>query len=85
MLKTTNSGIYILEIYIKDELLLNAKKFNTVLNDGYYYYFGSAQKNLISRINRHVKKEKIIHWHIDLLTTNPQCVVSNVYYLLDVG
>ncbi len=83
--KTTNSGVYILEIYLKDELFLNSKKFNLLLHTGYYYYFGSAQKNLISRINRHIKKDKIIHWHIDLLTTNSKCNVSNVYYLLDMG
>lgn len=85
MPKTTNSGVYILEIYLKDELFLNTKKFNVLLYSGYYYYFGSAQKNLISRINRHIKKEKIIHWHVDLLTTNTQSEVTNVYYLLDVG
>ena len=37
---------------------------------GYYYYVGSAQKNLAQRIARHKQKDKKLHWHIDYLTTN---------------
>lgn len=39
------------------------------IKEGYYYYAGSAQKNLIQRLKRHARKEKSIHWHIDHLTT----------------
>jgi len=50
-----------------------------ILLPGFYYYFGSAQKNLKSRINRHIKKDKIIHWHIDQITANKNVIVSKVF------
>ncbi|MBD3182299.1 DUF123 domain-containing protein [Candidatus Poribacteria bacterium] len=34
---------------------------------GYYVYTGSALRGLESRINRHLRKEKKLHWHIDYL------------------
>ena len=37
---------------------------------GYYFYIGSARKNLDKRIERHIRKEKRLHWHIDYLTTD---------------
>ncbi len=37
---------------------------------GYYLYIGSAKKNLDKRIERHIRKEKKLHWHIDYLTTD---------------
>ena len=46
---------------------------------GYYYYSGSAQKNLKQRIERHRRKEKTIRWHIDYLTTHPQVQITNVF------
>ncbi len=73
MLKTTNSnkGIYILELFAKEVFTISAKKFiDNNFPKGYYYYIGSAQKNLKSRIERHLRKEKVIHWHIDHLTTH---------------
>lgn len=65
-----NSGIYILEIYAKEEFFLGIKKFSDrTFFKGYYYYVGSAQKNLRQRLLRHVKKDKTVHWHIDHITT----------------
>ena len=34
---------------------------------GYYVYVGSAKKNLASRLARHTRKRKKMHWHIDYL------------------
>ncbi len=66
----SNSGIYILEIIVPKIFSLDIVKFKNInLDEGYYYYVGSAQRNLIQRINRHLRKDKIIHWHIDHLTT----------------
>ena len=45
---------------------------------GYYFYVGSAQKNLFHRIKRHVEKEKKIHWHIDYLTTIPEIEIKSI-------
>ncbi|HPN39145.1 MAG TPA: DUF123 domain-containing protein [Melioribacteraceae bacterium] len=50
---------------------------------GYYYYVGSAQKNLQSRIDRHKKKIKKIHWHIDNITTNINSDINNVFVFIN--
>jgi len=35
---------------------------------GVYFYVGSAQRNLWARIERHSRKDKPLHWHIDCLS-----------------
>lgn len=82
--KITNakSGIYILEIFAKTEFRLAIKKFeNNNLKNGYYYYVGSAQKNYNSRLERHLRKAKTIHWHIDHLTTNENLKIQKIYLI----
>lgn len=70
-LKITNSGVYIIELFNYKAFSINHKKFyNLIFSPGYYYYFGSAQRNLQQRLHRHNKKQKTIRWHIDYLTTN---------------
>ncbi len=67
------------------------KKFNIHYNTlgnqsfqkGYYYYVGSAQKNLTQRIERHLKRYKKQHWHIDYLTCNINTTIKNVYLVKD--
>lgn len=67
-----NKGIYILEMSITSQTQIGIKKFRNIrLEKGYYYYAGSAQKNLYHRVSRHFRKDKIVHWHIDHLTTQP--------------
>jgi Uri superfamily endonuclease len=81
-----NSGIYILELFAKSEFSISAKKFiGNIFSKGYYYYIGSAQKNLQSRLNRHKKVEKKVHWHIDYLTTNPLVTFNNHFVLLNLN
>lgn len=36
---------------------------------GFYFYVGSAQRNLSARLERHSKKIKPLRWHIDYLST----------------
>jgi len=40
---------------------------------------GSAQKNMLQRITRHLKKEKKLRWHIDYLTTSPDFKIKNCF------
>jgi len=64
-----DSGIYLLEIFANSNFRIKIKKYiNDRFYKGYYYYVGSAQKNLISRINRHLNKNKKINWHFDYIT-----------------
>jgi len=79
-----NKGIYILELFAEKDFTISAKKFiDVTFPKGYYYYIGSAQKNLKSRIARHFKKEKIIHWHIDHLTSHESIRIINYYIIED--
>lgn len=80
MPKITNSGIYILEILLSQDITITLRKnIKHELHNGYYYYIGSAQKNLKSRVERHKKKNKIIHWHIDNITVNENADLTNVF------
>ncbi len=64
------SGTYLLEIFASEKFEISAKKFlGEIFPSGYYYYSGSAQKGYNSRLVRHLKEEKTLHWHIDYLTT----------------
>jgi len=86
VLKITNrdNGIYILEIFAKEDFTVFSKTFSGyVFPEGYYYYVGSAQKNFRSRILRHLKKEKTVHWHIDNITTIHSNLITNVYIFIN--
>ena len=72
-----------MEIYLNSSTRLKHKAFSEyILPKGYYYYVGSAQKNLTSRILRHLKKEKNIYWHIDYLTAHKNAAVKKIYIFL---
>ena len=43
---------------------------------GYYAYVGSAMSGFKSRISRHLKKDKKLHWHIDYLLQ--KAVINNI-------
>ena len=45
---------------------------------GRYVYVGRASKGLAQRIQRHLKKDKLRHWHIDYLTSHPQVNVEEI-------
>ncbi|OPX33398.1 hypothetical protein B1H10_06095 [candidate division KSB1 bacterium 4484_188] len=44
---------------------------------GFYIYTGSQQRSLLKRVERHLRPEKKIHWHIDYLTVHPPVVSEN--------
>ena len=83
MLKPTDAGgIYILEIVPTKAFSISHKKIgNHKLSIGYYYYVGSAQTNLYQRIDRHLRKTKKLHWHIDYLTVKKEINIANVYII----
>lgn len=45
---------------------------------GRYVYVGRASRGLSQRIRRHLRKEKIRHWHIDYLTSHPDVTIEEV-------
>jgi Uri superfamily endonuclease len=42
---------------------------------GSYVYAGSAASGLGPRLLRHARAEKVLHWHVDRLTTRDECQV----------
>lgn len=45
---------------------------------GRYIYTGSARRNIETRIARHLRVEKRLHWHIDYLLAAPDVRVVGV-------
>lgn len=45
---------------------------------GRYVYTGSARRNLLARVRRHLAKEKTLRWHIDYLLTARDVQVTDV-------
>jgi sugar fermentation stimulation protein A len=39
---------------------------------GFYFYAGSAQRNLSARLERHGRKRKLLRWHIDYLSAEAE-------------
>ncbi|MFW5986341.1 MAG: GIY-YIG nuclease family protein [Halanaerobiales bacterium] len=63
-----DSGIYLLEIYLQKRMEVDiGARGNFSFPAGYYYYCGSAQRNLAARVQRHYRRStgKKMHWHID--------------------
>ena len=75
-----NSGTYLLEIFAAESFKVELEPFREkTFPPGYYYYSGSAQKNLKQRVERHKLESKNIHWHIDHLTLIPTNKIKAVF------
>jgi sugar fermentation stimulation protein A len=62
-------GSYLLLIRLHRKSALKAGSLpKSVFPAGYYLYVGSAMSGLSSRLARHRRQHKKIHWHIDYLT-----------------
>lgn len=73
-----DSGIYLLEFFRhKPGLIEVGAKGKIAFPPGYYYYVGTAQSNLNSRIRRHREGSNNKHWHIDYLAA--EASLQNVY------
>lgn len=64
-------GSYLLLIELKEGKNIKIGKLgNIYFPDGYYVYVGSAMNGIERRIERHIKKDKKMRWHIDYLLKN---------------
>jgi Uri superfamily endonuclease len=64
-------GTYVLIVRVDQPLTLAVGRLGTVtLPGGHYAYVGSAHGpgGLRARLNRHLRADKPLHWHIDYLT-----------------
>ena len=61
-------GSYVLLIKLEKDKEIQIGKLGIIaFKKGYYAYVGSALNGLEQRINRHLRKNKKMHWHIDYL------------------
>jgi Uri superfamily endonuclease len=59
-------GSYILLIKLKENKIIKLGKLGKLFfKKDFYVYIGSAMNNLEKRLNRHLSKDKKLHWHID--------------------
>lgn len=62
-------GVYIAVFYLPKDRTIQIGRFGRFrFLQGVYFYVGSAQRNLSARIERHNRKKKTLHWHIDYLS-----------------
>jgi len=72
-------GSYLINIYLKKDTKITVGRLgNLKFHKGNYIYVGSALNGFEQRINRHLRKMKKIHWHIDYLLKYGQII--NVFY-----
>lgn len=75
-------GTYLLVLELQNGTSLQVGNLGWVdFHKGCYVYVGSALNGLEQRIQRHLRKEKKIHWHIDYLL--PYTMVMDVFYKED--
>ena len=63
-----SEGTYVLHLYLKENKNILIGKRKIFFRKGHYFYVGSAYGktiNLKTRIERHLRKDKNKHWHID--------------------
>ena len=61
-----DSGVYVMVMHLDHDLDLEiGSKGMMHFKPGYYMYVGSAKANLTKRIERHKRKRKKMHWHLD--------------------
>jgi len=70
-----NKGCYLLVLFLEREKELQIGKLGKfTFKRGFYCYTGSALNNLQARIDRHLKKSKKLHWHIDYLLSEGEVI-----------
>lgn len=68
-------GVYLLVISMEKAENISIGQLGGVhFNQGYYVYIGKAKNDIFKRINRHKRKRKKIHWHIDYLLTKARVI-----------
>jgi sugar fermentation stimulation protein A len=76
---SADSGCYSLIITLERRKRISVGKLGVAhFPAGTYIYTGSAMKGLASRLRRHCRCKKKIHWHIDHLLALPEARVKQI-------
>ena len=67
MIKMKGCYCLIIKLSNSSKIKIGKKLGEIDFTKGHYVYVGSAMNSLESRINRHLRDEKKLHWHIDYL------------------
>lgn len=60
-------GSYLLIIWLEGKKRIKTRGREFDLKGGFYVYVGSAMNSLERRVERHFRRNKKLHWHIDFL------------------
>jgi Uri superfamily endonuclease len=72
-------GTYLLVMTLPEDIAIRVGKQGLIkFQKGYYTYIGSALNGLEQRIQRHLRSQKKIHWHIDYLL--PHMKIIEILY-----
>lgn len=72
-------GVYLLVLRVPtDKQISTGRLGSTCFTKGFYVYVGSALNGLHQRIQRHMRHQKNIHWHIDYLLQHAE--ITHVFY-----
>jgi len=75
-----SEATYILLIKVSKDLKIRVGRLGEVLfKEGDYIYIGSARGCLEKRLQRHLRKEKKIFWHIDYLLENQKVKILQIW------
>ncbi|MFP4020009.1 MAG: GIY-YIG nuclease family protein [Halanaerobium sp.] len=81
-----DGGVYILKLKLADKKEIGVGALGKkIFKAGYYFYAGTAQRNLEARINRHYSSDKKFHWHIDYLLAEAELKKDFVFKLPGAG
>ena len=73
-------GVYVLFMELESSKQIEIGKLGKIgFKKGFYAYVGSAMNGLENRIQRHLKREKKLHWHIDWFLRSAK--IKDVIYL----
>ncbi len=73
-------GIYHLIIFMPENKIIKVGKLGEFyFLKGFYVYTGSAMNGIESRLARHCRKNKCLHWHIDYLLSHSKIINIIVY------
>ena len=80
-------GTYTIVVRCKDTSYSTFGKLGRArLRKGYYLYTGSAlgrgAVSLERRLERHMRPQKRLRWHVDYLTSRPDCYVTGAMYVI---
>lgn len=83
--KEPKKGSYVLLIFLEEPLEVKVRGAAHELEVGHYAYCGSAMGpgGLASRIARHRRSDKKVHWHVDQVTTRAPVLEACVTDLMN--